>query len=144
MAGFRPGSFHAALLRFDFDLNLKAARSIRNAEPHWPLFRAVAPGQFLWGYSFHDRKTLFVGTTNEDFEETRKGCNVLEKASFSVTKSNIEAQPIKVTKRPLAGVVTSNADSKITEADLALFPLEFESRNCENGTDTTPKKSNTK
>jgi hypothetical protein len=122
-AGGRVGS-QAALLRFDFDLNLRAARSIRNAEPHWPILHALASGKLLSSYSYHDRKTLVVETVNENLDRTNS-CEVLQKVNLSATKSNFEARPIKVETTPLASITVSDVNSQTGEADMALVPFEL-------------------
>jgi hypothetical protein len=119
----------AALLRFDFDLNLRAARSIRNAEPHWPIVQALPSGKLLFSYSYNARKTLVAETVNDNFESTNS-CDVLQKADFSVTKSNFEARPISVVTTPLPPITVSDANSKTSEADLAPVPLDLKAVPC--------------
>jgi hypothetical protein len=127
-AGGRVAS-QAALLRFDLDLNFRAARSVRNAEPHWPIFRALPSGKFLFSYSYHDKKALVVETMNENFDGA-KSCDVLQSANFSFTKTNFEARPFTATTTPLAGIDVSEANSKISEADLSLVPLDLKAVPC--------------
>jgi hypothetical protein len=119
----------AALLRFDFDLNLRAARSIRNAEPHWPIVQALPSGKLLFSYSYNARKTLVAETVNDNFESTNS-CDVLQKADFSVTKSNFEARSISVVTTPLPPITVSDANSKTSEADLAPVPLDLKAVPC--------------
>lgn len=124
------GSSQAALLRLDFDLNFRAACSIRDAEPHWPMLRALPSGKLLSSYSYHDRKTLVVGTVNENVESPNS-CGVLQKADFSFTKSNFEARPIKVEATPLPSIKVSEANGKTSEANMALVPFRLDSAACD-------------
>jgi hypothetical protein len=112
------------LLRFDFDLNLHAARSIRNAEPHWPNFHTSLPGRFIFSYSYNDQGTVVAETTDENFESA-SSCGVLQKANYSVAKSNFSARPANVAKIPLPPVTVSEANSKTSEADLQLEPFDL-------------------
>jgi len=123
-------SSQAALLCFDFDLNLRAARSIRDAEPHWPILRALPSGRLLSSYSYHDRKTLVVETVNENFESPNS-CSVLQKANLSVTKSNFEAKPINVVATPMTPIKISNSNGKTSEAEMRLVPFELVSAACD-------------
>jgi hypothetical protein len=129
----RPGSSQAALLRFDFDLNLRAARSIRNAEPHWPLLHALSSGKLLFSYSYHAAKTSVVETVDENLDGAN-ACGLLEKVNLPVAKTNFEARPIKVEAMPLPSIKISDANAKMSEAEMRLVPFELVSVAC----DTAP------
>lgn len=126
----RSGSSQAALFRFDLDLNFRAARAIRNAEPHWPLLRALPSSKLLFSYSYHAEKTLVVESVDENLDGTN-ACGVLQKADFSFTKTNFQSRPIEVTPIPLSGVTVSEANSKVGEANIALEPLVLKTIPCE-------------
>ena len=127
----RPGSSQAALFRFDVDLNLHAARAIRNAEPHWPLLRALPSGKLLFSYSYHAAKTLVVETVDENLDGAN-ACGVLQKANYSVTKSNFVDRPVDIARSPLTSITVSDAKSKTSEADLSLVPLDLKAIACHN------------
>jgi len=121
----------AALLRFDFDLNLRAAKSVRNAEPRWPILRALNRAKLLFSYSYADRKTVVVETTDENFE-SGNACGVLQKANYSVTKSNFTVRPVDIASSPLTSITVSDANSKTSEANLSLVPLDLKPVPCDN------------
>lgn len=124
-----PRAADVALLRFDFDLNLRAARSIRNGEPHFPILDALSTGKLLFSYSYNARKTLITETVDENFNGT-SSCEVLQKADFSFTKSNFEAKPINVATTPLPPIKVVDGTRKTSEADMALVPFEITGAAC--------------
>ena len=127
----RPGASQAGLLRFDFDLNLRAAKSVRNAEPHWPLVRAAGTGKFLSSYSYDQQKTVVVEATDENFESANS-CGLLQKANYSVTRSNIITRSVDIVSRPFTSIVVSDANRKTSDGDsgLALAPLDLKAAPC--------------
>jgi hypothetical protein len=131
----QPGSRQAnsALLVFDPELNFRAARTVRSAELGSPLLDALSSGQLLFSYSFSARKTILAETIDKGLESA-KSCDVLQKASFSFSKSSYEAKPINVVATPLPPIKITDANGKISEADLALVPLDLKSEPC--GTET--------
>lgn len=128
----------AALLRFDFDLNLRASRAIRNPGAHWPPFELLPSGKFLASYGYHEQKTLMVETVNQNFESNNL-CDFLQKADFSVTKTKVQARPFKVTVAPLPSISVSAANSKTSEAELSLVPMAFTGVACKPATEMLPK-----
>ena len=121
----------AALLRFDFDLNLRAAESVKHAEPHWPVFRALAPGRFSFTYSYNDQKIVVLETTNDNWE-SENSCGLLPKANYSVIKSNYIARPITVASSPLTSITVTDANRTTNEdeTDFGLAPLDFKAIPC--------------
>jgi hypothetical protein len=131
-SSLRPGAAQAGLLRFDFDLNLRAAKSVRNAQLSWPLFRVAGAGKFLFSYSYDQQKTVVVEATDENFESANS-CGVLQKANYSVTKSNIITRPVDIVSSPLTSITVSDVKNKTTEGDaeLVLVPLDLKAIPCQ-------------
>lgn len=119
----------AAVLRFDFDLNLRAAKSIRNAEPHWPIFHTLMSGKFLFSYSYHDQRTVVAETTDANFESANS-CSALQKANLTVARSNLAAQPVNVASMPLPSITASEAKSQTSEANLQLQHFDLTASPC--------------
>ena len=125
----RPGASQAALLRFGFDLNLRAARTIRNAEPRWPAVRPYRNGQLLCSYSYAEAKTVVVETTDETFESGTPSC-FLDKANYSVARSNFVMRPAELNSSPLNSITVKDAKSRTSEADVSLVPLDLKAVPC--------------
>jgi hypothetical protein len=119
----------AALLRFDFDLNLRAAKNIQNAEPHWPISHMLPSGKSIFSYSYHDQKALVVGTTDANFESPGS-CGVLQRANYTVTKSNFSVHSANVPMAPLPSIAVSDAKGQTSQADLKLEHFDLTASPC--------------
>lgn len=123
-----------SIYRFDFDLNLRAARSVRNAEPHWAWVHSLGPsGTLLFTYGYRDLKSVVTEVVNENFDH-EKSCGVLDPLSVSCTKSNLQVKPITMVQSKIAGVTVTDAHSETTEGDLQLVPVEVAVTACDGST----------
>lgn len=119
----------AALLRLDFDLNLRAARGIRDAEMHFPLMDALAGGKLHFSYCYEDRKTCVLEMVDENFF-TSSSCNILQKADFSLVKTNFEARAVKVVTTAMPGIKVADANGATSEADIKIVPFKLQVTSC--------------
>jgi hypothetical protein len=126
---FGPSGASTALLRLDFDLNLRAARRIRDSEPHFPLLDALPGGNLHFSYCYNDRKTCVVETVDENFASS-SSCDVLQKADFSVVRTSFEARPIKLVTTVMPPIKVADANGKTNDANLALVPVELTTVAC--------------
>ncbi|HEY4271888.1 MAG TPA: tetratricopeptide repeat protein [Candidatus Udaeobacter sp.] len=129
--GSRPNRVkdHGAALRFDYDFNLLAARKIRDAGPILVFFHLFAADRGVISYPDAAKGTLMVETTNANFESS-SGCPWFEKENFTFTKSNFQQHPTHVDSSPLT-VTVSDANSKLSEADVTVVPLDLQAIPCQ-------------
>jgi tetratricopeptide (TPR) repeat protein len=127
-SGPNKAKCYGAALRFDYDFNLLAARKIRDAGPILVFFHLFAADRGVISYPDEGKGALMVETTNANFESST-GCQWLEKANFTFTASNFQQHPAHVDSSPLT-VTVSDANSKISQADLALAPLDLKAVPC--------------
>ncbi|MEP7015033.1 MAG: tetratricopeptide repeat protein [Verrucomicrobiota bacterium] len=120
---------HGAALRFDYDFNLLAARKIRDAGPILVFFHLFAADRGVISYPDAAKGTLMVETTNANFESS-SGCQWLEKENFTFTKSNFQQHPTHIDSSPLT-VTVSDANSKLSQADLTLTPFDLGAIPCQ-------------
>jgi hypothetical protein len=126
--GNRGGS-HGSLIRLGFDLNFRAACALRNVEFHWPELCALSAGRLLVSYGYHAKNALLIQTVDENLESAN-GCEMLQKAEISLTKTNFQARPIAINAVPLDGIAVADVKSPAKEADLKLLPFALEEVPC--------------
>jgi hypothetical protein len=117
------------LLRLDFDLNVRAARSIRNAEVHWPQLHVQPSGRAVCSYSYRQGKMLVAEGLDANLEGAN-ACEILPKAELSVTKADFQSRSVQVTPTPLLGVTVADTKGKVSEADITLVPFDLRSELC--------------
>ena len=123
------GGSRAALFAFDANLKLRAARTIRNAEPHWPILHALGDGKLLSSYSYAKQKAVVLETVDANLD-SRNACGVLQNAAFIFTQTYHGSLAISITPARLSGITVSDAHDVPGETDFALVPFLLESANC--------------
>jgi len=126
----RHAVYHAALLKFDFDFNLLAARRIREPATRFSGFHLLSPGSGLVWYSYGSKPTVFLESTNENLESPDP-CKWLDKDTFTFIKSTVEQHPLEVVATPLTSITVSDVKGETSEADLSLLPLALKAVPCE-------------
>jgi hypothetical protein len=121
--------YHAAVLKFDYDMKLLAARRLREGGPNSPVFRFVPPGRGFISYSYESKRSLIVESTNANLESPDP-CRWLDKDSFTVPVSRLRQRPLEVTTTAFDRITVSDVNSKTGEADLSLVPLDLKSAAC--------------
>jgi len=121
--------YHAAVLKFDYDMKLLAARRIHEAGPNSPVFRFVPPDSGFISYHHDSKRSLIVESTNANLESPDP-CRWLDKDSFTVAISKLRQRPLQVTTTALDRIRVTDANSKTSEADLSLVPLDLKSVPC--------------
>ena len=124
--------YRAALLKFDFDFNLLAARRIREPASRFPGFRLLPGGSGLVWYSYSSKPTMFLETINENLESP-DSCQWLDKDTFTFSKSTVQQQPLEVITAPFTSITVSDVNVKTTEADVTLFPFDLKEAPCNPG-----------
>lgn len=122
--------YHAAVLKFGYDMKLLAARRIREAGPDSPDFRFVPPGRGFISYNYESKRSLVVESTNANLESPDP-CRWLDKDSFTAPVSKLRQRPLQVTTTALDRIRVSDANSKTGEADLSLVPLDLKAVPCD-------------
>jgi len=128
----RPPQFHAAVLRFDYDLNVLSALKLRNVALNVPFLHLLGSDKVVISYPYDDQRgttTVTVEMASANLESPNR-CRWLEKENFVVSKSNFQQHPAHVDSSPLT-VTVSDANSKISQADLALAPLDLKAVPCQ-------------
>jgi hypothetical protein len=122
--------YHAAVLKFDYDMKLLAARRVREGGPNSPVFHLVSPGTGFISYNYDSKRSLIVESTNPNLESPDP-CRWLDKDSFTIPISKLRQRPLEVTTTALEPVTVSDANSKTGEADLSLVPLDLKAVPCD-------------
>ena len=129
----KPSQFHAAVLRFDYDLNFLSGLKLRNVAMDQPFLHLLGPNKVVISYPYDDQRgttTIIVEAASANLESPNK-CHWLEKENFVVSKSSFQQQPASITTSPLNSITVSDANSKISQADLALAPLDLKAVPCQ-------------
>jgi hypothetical protein len=122
--------YHCALLRFDFDFNLLAARRFPKGEPDFAPVHILSSGARLVSFN-HPKERMLIAQTVSDNLEGANRCGLWEKEAFSFMPSNFQARPVIVPTAPLSGISVSEAHSKTSEAEMKLMPLQLNNIACE-------------
>lgn len=120
--------YHAALLRFGHDFNLLGALKIRDASFMSPFVHLLGSDKAVISYPYLDKKTVMVEMTNANLDSSN-ACRWINKERFAFTTSNFQQHPAHVDSSPLT-VTVSDGNSKISQADLALAPLDLKAVPC--------------
>lgn len=126
--GNRGGS-QGSLVRLGLDLNFRSVCALRDVEFHWPELCALSAGRLLVSYGYHAKNILAIQTVDENLESAN-GCEMLQKAKISLTKTNFQARPITINAAPLEGIALADVNSAVKEADLKLLPFALEEVPC--------------
>ena len=117
-------TYHAAALRFDYDLNLLAAKKVHEASSAIsPVLHLLEPDSLTMSYD-GDQGTIIVETTNANLESSN-ACRWLAKESFTFTKSNFKQHQVDVASSTLTSITVADANSKISQSNLSLVPLDL-------------------
>jgi hypothetical protein len=119
-----------AILRFDFDLNLRGARGIRNGEAHFPFFQILPSGKGLISYAYNEKRTLLAEMVDANLEGADP-CEFLEKKRFSFTKASFQTRPLTVQRAALTALVVPAGNIKSSEVDMELPRFELTAAPCD-------------
>ena len=122
--------YHAAVLKFGYDMKLLAARRFREGGPNSPVFRFVSPGTGFISYNYESKRSFVVESTNANLESPDP-CRWLDKESLTAPDSKLRQHPLQVKIIALDRIRVTDANSKISEADLSLVPLDLKAVPCD-------------
>ena len=121
-------NYHAAVLRFDYDFNLLAARKFRKPYGLAPVLHLIAPDTAIVSF-VAEQEITFVESTNANLESSN-ACHFLDKDSVTFVDSHFRQHPANVASSPLTSITVSDANSKMSQADLSLVPLDLKMIPC--------------